>query len=231
MGDPEQFAGFYSDKNLEFSFQVLDEMVNRFLPYFRGRSCLELGPATGHMTRTLASHFEEVVAVEGSASLLARVPDMPNLLKVHSLFESFEPVKTFDTIICNHVMEHVEHPVPLLRRMRAWLRPSGVAIIGVPNAKSFHRLAAVKMGLLRSEHDLNERDHALGHYRVYDQASLRHDVEASGLKIVAEGGVLIKFLSNQQTVNLLSPEIIRSYFELGDQFASNAAEIYCVCEK
>jgi len=230
MSDPEKFASFYQKKNLEFSYWMVDRALERFIPLFRGSSCLEMGPATGYMTKRLAEHFGAVTAVEGSVSLLQQVPDFPNVTKVHSLFEAFEPEATYDTIVCNHVMEHIEQPVALLKKMRSWLSPSGIAIIGVPNAKSFHRLAAVDMGLLTSEYELNERDHALGHYRVYDQASLREDIEAAGLRICAEGGIFMKFLSNQQTVELLSPEIIEAYFKLADRFVANSAEIYFGCE-
>jgi hypothetical protein len=45
------------------------------------------------------------------------------------------------------------------------------------------------MGLLSSEYELNERDKALGHYRVYDLNTLTTDATAAGLKIVDKGGI------------------------------------------
>lgn len=230
MTNPEQYANFYRHHNLEFSYIMVREAFDRFEPIFRGSTCLELGPATGYMTKLLAGHFESVTAIEGSSSLLAKIPEYKNVKKIHSLFEAYETDDRFDTIVCNHVLEHIEHPVPLLKKMRSWLSLGGIIIIGVPNAKSFHRLAAVEMGLLKSEYELNDRDHALGHYRVYDQSTLKRDIAEAGLHIFAEGGIFMKFLSNKQTIELLSPEIIEAYFKLGDHYAANSAEIYCACE-
>ena len=34
------------------------------------------------------------------------------------------------------------------------------------------------MGMLKDVHELNARDHEVGHRRVYDWASLRTDIEA-----------------------------------------------------
>ena len=103
----------------------------------------------------------------------------------------------------NHVLEHIEFPHLLLNDIYSWLSDDGICIIGVPNAKSFHRLAAVKMGLLNSEYDLNQRDIELGHYRVYDLELLKSQVNLAGFKILEEGGVFLKFLSNIQIEKLL----------------------------
>src|SRR6201999_2092727 len=110
--------------------------------------------------------------------------------KVNSLFETFRPEGTFDAIIMEHVLEHVEDPVAILRLATPWLAPDGVIVVGVPNADSFHRLAAVKMGLLADVHELNARDHEVGHRRVYDWDGLRADIAAAGLAVAhMDGGV------------------------------------------
>ena len=67
----------------------------------------------------------------------------------------------------------------------------GICIVGVPNAKSFHRLAAVKMGLLKSEYDLNSRDLELGHYRIYDLELLKNHMDQAGFKIKFESGIFL----------------------------------------
>ena len=91
-------------------------------------------------------------------------------------------------------------------------------------------MAAVKIGLLNTENELNERDKELGHYRVYDFDLLRKHLSDAGFNIIAEGGVFLKFLSNQQTVEYLSEGIIDAYFKLGEEFKNNAAEIFVVAQ-
>ncbi|NBR68254.1 MAG: methyltransferase domain-containing protein, partial [Actinobacteria bacterium] len=47
-----------------------------------------------------------------------------------------------------HVLEHVLDPLDAVQRAYAWLRPGGMVLAAVPNARSLHRQAAVSMGLL-----------------------------------------------------------------------------------
>lgn len=228
---PEQFASFYTDTNLGFDLKVIRKSFDIFKPFFKQGKALELGPGNGTMTQLLAKYFNELTVVEGAATLLNQIPEQANLEKVHSLFDDYNPGKCFDTIIMNHVLEHIEYPLPLLEKIRNWLADDGVFILGVPNAKSFHRLAAVKMGLLQSEYALNERDHALGHYRVYDLPSLKQDALQAGFKIADEGGIFLKFLSNKQIEERLDDAIVNAYFEIAPDFYENAAEIFLILHK
>jgi len=229
--NPEQFSGFYTNNNLGFDLKLVQRGYTQFKKYFRGISCLELGPATGYMTKNLVTDFQKVTVVEGSRTLLEQIPNYPNIVKHNTLFEEFETNDFYDTIILNHVLEHIENPVALLKRIKKWMNPNAILIVGVPNSRSFHRLAAVKMGLLKMENELNERDKELGHYRVYDMQLLRKHVKSAGYKIIGEGGIFLKFLSNNQIEKFLNTEVVDAYFELGNDFKENSAEIFVVLEK
>ena len=225
---PDNFASFYTNEKLGFDLKLVRNGYEQFKPFFIGKSCLELGPATGYMTQLLVNDFEQLTLVEGSLELLNQIPAYSNTTKIHSLFEDFVPACLFDTIIMNHVLEHIAEPVKLLKRIKQWLHPNGKFIIGVPNANSFHRLAAVKMGLLSKENELNDRDKELGHYRVYDFELLKSHIQEAGFIIIKEGGVFLKFLSNNQIETLLADDVVDAYFKLGEQFKENCAEIYVV---
>jgi hydroxymethylpyrimidine pyrophosphatase-like HAD family hydrolase len=86
------------------------------------------------------------------------------------------------------------------------------------------------MGLLKHPCELNERDHALGHRRVYTPETFRQDLEASGLCIAEMGGVFFKPVSNQQIQENWNQEMIEGFYELGKDFPEYAAELYAVCE-
>jgi 2-polyprenyl-3-methyl-5-hydroxy-6-metoxy-1,4-benzoquinol methylase len=128
-----------------------------------------------------------------------------------------------------HVLEHVDNPVDLLKLVKRWLNPEGRLFLGVPNANSIHRLAAVKMELLSEPSQLNSRDIALGHRRVYTPATFIKDVEKSGLTVDEWGGVYFKPLSNAQIQDNWSEEMIEGFFKLGQDFPEFAAEIFVVC--
>lgn len=225
----ESLAEWYIKEQLDFDKRLIGYRYQTIQPKLVGKRGLELGSAEGEMTQYLVNDFEHLTIVEGAADLLAAIPERSNLTKVHSLFEEFEPEEAFDSIILEHVLEHVENPVELLQRVRTWLAPEGRLFLGVPNGNSIHRLAAVKMGLLSHPCELNERDHAVGHRRVYTPQTFRADIEKSGLSVEELGGVYFKPLSNGQIQNHWTEEMINGFYELGKDMPEYAAEIYAVC--
>jgi len=225
----ESLSDWYLKEQLDFDKRLIGFRYKTIRPKLVGSRGLELGPAEGEMTQFLINDFKQLTIVEGSADLLAKIPEHRNLVKVHALFEEFQPTQLFDSIILEHILEHVDDPVGLLRRVKNWLSPNGRLFLGVPNGNSIHRLVAVKMGLLDNPCQLNPRDHALGHRRVYTTATFRADMEKSGLKVLEMGGVYFKPLSNGQIQEHWTEDMIQGFYELGKDFPENAAEIYAVC--
>jgi len=219
----EFLSDWYSKEQLDFDKRLIRYRYETIKSKLVGKKCLELGPAEGEMIQFLIQDFEQLTVVEGSSELLAKIPDRYNVTKVHSLFEEFEPEYAFDTIILEHVLEHVDDPVCLLMRVKEWLTSDGRLFLGVPNGNSIHRLAAVKMGILDNPCQLNPRDHALGHRRVYTPVTFRADIEKSGLNVIEMGGVYFKPLSNGQIQEYWTEEMIQGFFELGKDFPDFAA--------
>lgn len=226
----ESIANWYLVEQQEIDKKIIYYRYLSLRPWLVGKDGLELGPAEGEMTRLLLPHFERLTVVDGSSALLDCIPPAPNLRKVHSLFEDFQPAQQFDTIIGDHILEHVDDPVPLLNSIKQWVGPGGRIIIGVPNADSIHRLAAVKMGLLKTKDALNDRDRALGHRRVYTRDLLVQHLEQAGLRILTVEGVFFKPVSNAQIEAHWTPAMIAGFYELGKDFPQYAAELFAVCE-
>jgi 2-polyprenyl-3-methyl-5-hydroxy-6-metoxy-1,4-benzoquinol methylase len=229
-GRVERLSRWYLTEQLDFDRRMIGYRYRSIKPHLKGPRGLELGPAEGLMTRMLVDDFSELTVVDGAAELLARIPSLPTLTRVHALFEEFEPEARFDTIVMDHILEHVDDPVALLSRARGWLAAAGRVVLGVPNGDSFHRLAGVKMGLLRERCELNQRDRTLGHRRVYTRHTLFVDLEAAALQPTAWGGVFFKPLSNQQIQDHWTEPMIEGFYELGKDFPEHANELFAVCE-
>lgn len=197
--------------------------------HLRGTSVLEMGPAEGVMTELLVASDLDVAVVEGSAlfcdSLRRR---FPTLHVHHALFEEFEPARRFDTIVLGHVLEHVQDPADILRRVQRWLTQDGRVFAAVPNARSVHRQAAVIMGLLPAENALNATDIHHGHRRVFDPESFRGVFLQAGLNIEVFGGYWLKPVSNAQIEAHWSAEMIEAFLQLGERYPDMAGEIYVV---
>ena len=180
------------------------------------------------MTKHLVSDFKTLHLVEASEHLANQVPNYPNVIVHRSMFEDFTTDEKFDTIVMSHALEHVEQPVELMIKIRSWLASGGVFIVVVPNAKSIHRIVGVKMGLLQSLYELNERDISLGHYRIYDAESLLRDIIAAGLIVRNNGGSFLKPVSNAQIEEHWTAEMIEGFYEAGKEFPDNCAELFMV---
>ena len=205
------------------------EIFKRFLN--AEENILEIGPAEGVMTEILYPHFKDYTVVDGAEvfveALKKRYPKIHGYAK---LFENFDAQgKKFHNIVLGHVLEHVENPVEILSRCKDLLPKSGGRIVAaVPNSNSIHRQAAVLMGLLKHEKQLNDTDKINGHRRVYDMPTFQADFIKAGLKIIHSGGYWLKPLSNAQIERDWTREMIDAFFKLGEKYPDIAAEIYVV---
>jgi 2-polyprenyl-3-methyl-5-hydroxy-6-metoxy-1,4-benzoquinol methylase len=222
---------WYVEGQLDFDRKLIFYRYLTLREYINGPSGLELGSADGEMTKYLVNDFDYLTSVDGSKELLDLIPNYKNLTKMHSLFEDFKPAKKYNTIIMEHILEHVDEPVKIMQMAREWLEDKGVLLLGVPNANSIHRLAAVKMGLLTRPDELNARDYELGHQRVYSMDTFIADIVKADLKIIKKTGVFFKPLSNSQIEQYWTDDMINGFYELGKDFPDNAAELFVVCQK
>ncbi|MGH7578039.1 MAG: class I SAM-dependent methyltransferase [Longimicrobiales bacterium] len=211
----------------------LDDFCMRSLdPHLRPGSVLELGSADGRMTALLVERFGDVSIVEGMPDYVDQVrARFPQVTSYASLFEDFEPPRRYDNVLAAHVLEHVQDPVAILRRIATWLAPEGRVHVVVPNALSLHRLVGVRLGLLGSPTELHADDRRIGHRRVYTPEALEADLSAAGLRALARGGIFLKPLSNAQIESQWSRALVEGYYEVGKQFPRHTAEIYVVCER
>lgn len=225
------YTDYYLNKQLDFDKTLIKYRYETNKQFFKGSICLEMGPADGVMTKYLINDFSHLDIIDSDIELLNTIPHYGNIKKIHSWFEDFNPSQQYDTIIMEHIIEHIINPKEILLKVYNWLKPDGVLIAGVPNAKSIHRLVAVKMGLLNSEFELNDRDKSQGHQRVYDILSFSNEFLNCGFKILQKGGVFFKPLSNFQIDSQWSSEMIEGFYKLGKDFPDNAADIFIVANK
>ena len=200
-----------------------------FARWWRGDSVLEMGCGDGNTTRLLLEAFDDVTVIDGSQALADKIAaEFEGVNVVCELFEQWEPGRTFDTIVLNHTLEHVLDPVEILALAKRWLAPGGVVVASVPNCRSLHRQAAVIMGMLPAEDALTPADVRAGHRRVSSPESFRAQFTAAGLKVEHSGGYWIKPLSNAQTDEWFTDEMIDAFLALGERYPDIAAEIYVV---
>jgi SAM-dependent methyltransferase len=163
---------------------------------------LEMGYGMGLTARALRDRGFDVEVLEGSPLLAATARETHPGLAVHEgMFETWTADEPYDAVLALHVAEHVDDPVAVLARIRAWVRPGGRIVVVVPNAESLHRRLAVHMGVQPHLDTLSPRDHLVGHQRVYTLDGLRADVAAAGFVPTGELGWFLKTLPNSMMLD------------------------------
>ncbi len=142
-------------------------------PYV-GRRVLEVGSGTGVMTRYLATR-EHLVATDLDpqyVEFLRRMyADKPNVevrgLDLAHLGEDGLAPRSFDTVVCSNVLEHVEDDGKALRAMRGVLAPDGRVVLIIPALRQLY-------GAI---------DEAIGHYRRYTRPEIEEKLAAAGFVV------------------------------------------------
>lgn len=222
-----------------FDFDVMHPyMARSFEPFFRPGSLLELGSSKGHFTSKLLNYFDDVTCVEASRNALAeaKVRHGDRVEFVHSLFETATLPRRYDNIVLTHVLEHLDDPVRILKRINdEWLAEGGRFFLACPNANAPSRQIAVKMGLISNNAAVTPAEFEHGHLITYSLDTLERDVVAAGLKVVHRSGIFFKALANFQWDSLLqtdiiSPEYLEGCYQLGQIYPDLCSSIFLLCE-
>jgi 2-polyprenyl-3-methyl-5-hydroxy-6-metoxy-1,4-benzoquinol methylase len=223
-----------------FDFDVMHPlMIRSFAPFFASGSVLELGSFKGDFTRRLLPHFADVTCVEASESALAEAKNkLPGNIKfVNSTFESAALPQRYEHVVMTHVLEHLDDPVAVLKRVnREWLAKDGRLFLVCPNGNAPSRQIAVKMGLISHNSAVTAAEAEHGHRRTYTLDTLERDAVAAGLKVAHRTGIFFKALANFQWDRLLqtdivSAEYLEGCYQLGQQYPDLCASIFLLCER
>lgn len=183
----------------------------------RAGRVLEMGFGTGCITEQLLAAGVDVDVVEGSAVLVDVARHRhPGLVVHHARFEAFAPDPPYDAVLALHVLEHVDDPVAVARHLASWLRPGGVLVAVCPNRESLHRRLAVRMGLQPALDTLSDRDHLVGHRRVYSLDDLTADLSSAGFDVTDRFGYLLKTLPNSMQQGF-PRELLEAHSDVGDE--------------
>jgi 2-polyprenyl-3-methyl-5-hydroxy-6-metoxy-1,4-benzoquinol methylase len=151
-----------------------DWLLSRALPHC-GTQMLEVGAGIGTFTLPLAEHGIRITALEPDERLADVLEERTrHLTDIDVYRESIEPLtpdrigRTFDSVICFNVLEHIADDKEALITMRRCLRKGGELMVLVPA----HQFL------------FGETDRAVHHERRYDARRLSQLLSAVGLEII-----------------------------------------------
>jgi 2-polyprenyl-3-methyl-5-hydroxy-6-metoxy-1,4-benzoquinol methylase len=222
-----------------FDFDVMHPyMIRSFKPFFREGSLLELGSFKGDFTQRFLDYFDDITCVEASDIAIEEAKlKLGNRVKlINALFETVELPKRYDNIVLTHVLEHLDDPILILKRINEeWLTNTGRLFLVCPNANAPSRQIAVKMGLITHNAAVTPAEAEHGHRCTYSLDTLERDAVSAGLNVVHRSGIFFKALANFQWDQLLQTDIIsKEYLEgcykLGQVYPDLCSSIFLLCE-
>jgi 2-polyprenyl-3-methyl-5-hydroxy-6-metoxy-1,4-benzoquinol methylase len=183
---------------------------------------LSLGIGRQRVSRAIRDELDisEYHILEGSKDIIERYraeTSPPSHVTIHhTYFETAELDTPFDAIEMGFVLEHVDDPGLILRKFRNLLKPEGVLLAAVPNARSLHRLLGHSAGYLKDLYALSQQDLELGHKRYFDSKTIAQLIQDSGYTILEQFGLALKPLTSEQLQRLaLDARVENALIEVG----------------
>jgi 2-polyprenyl-3-methyl-5-hydroxy-6-metoxy-1,4-benzoquinol methylase len=214
-------------------------MLKTFTSFFRSGNLLELGSFQGNFTKRFLPYFNDITCVEASSEAIsiAKKGLGEKVKIVHSMFEDVELPNKYDNIILTHVLEHIDNPVYVLKRINdEWLSDNGRFFLVCPNANAPSRQIAVKMGLISHNSAVTPAEVEHGHKITYTLDTLERDAKLAGLNVIHRSGIFFKALANFQwdkllQTDIISQEYLEGCYQLGQQYPDLCSSIFLLCEK
>ena len=170
----------------DFDLEVMHPfMLKSFVPFFLEGNLLELGSFRGDFTRRLLPYFDNITCVEASDEAISiAIKEFGDKAKfINSSFENLTLTTRYDNIILTHVLEHLDDPVAVMRRINdEWLSDRGRLFLVCPNVNAPSRQIAVKMGLISNNSAVTPSEREQGHKITYSLDTLERDAKAAGLQ-------------------------------------------------
>lgn len=227
-------SGEYTYK---FDYLMHGWMFRTLQASFQDGRTLEVGCFEGVMSEKLFEIFGCLDVVEPEASnILKTEKRVPDAQFYNCKLEDFRTDKRYENIFLIHTLEHLEDDVACLEHLSSLLTTTGRLFVVVPNADAGSRRIAEAGKIIPPRKSVLESERLHGHFRTYDQRSLRETIIEASLSIVRDGGIFFKPLANFQfdaalEHGILSKDYLEGCFELGKQFPEFCSSIYAVCER
>jgi 2-polyprenyl-3-methyl-5-hydroxy-6-metoxy-1,4-benzoquinol methylase len=137
---------------------------------------LEIGCGLGYLLAAFKQDGWDVLGVEPYLQACRYAHDQLGVEAKHAILETAElPEESFDVVLLNHVIEHVENPLGTLRAVNRVLKPGGHFVIETPR---YDTLSFKLLG--RRERSIN----CVGHIYFFTTQTLKNLYEAAGFEQV-----------------------------------------------
>ncbi len=146
-------------------------------------SILEVGAASGATLKWLKSRFPNArtTGVELSADVAPVLAENVDVALIGSIDSVIGKLETYDLILLLDVLEHLDEPSDILKRLTKLLNDGGYMLISLPNVAHHSVLAPL---LLKREFEYNDAG-------ILDRTHRRFYTEKSAVRLANDAGLLV----------------------------------------
>lgn len=207
------------------------------LSAYRPRSILEIGcgldPFFNHYTE-----FDSFTVVEPCEQFFYDASEQANgnsnvtvvrgtLQENISLLSS----RNYDMILMSSLLHEIPDAASLLCATAKLCNAQTIVHLNVPNAKSFHRVLALEMGLITNLYEKSEIQLQMQQSHTFDLESLAKLSMACGFKVIEQGSFFVKLfthaqMASLQTSGVVTDAMLDGLYQLSKHFPEHGSEIY-----
>lgn len=240
MRDIEQYAKDYSEEG----FESIQEKYRRrkildVLEEFKPKEILDIGCGMKPLFTEIENlSFQKYVCIEPSTELFNNAKKESKKVENVQCINDFYPSKKlisekFDFIICSSLLHEIENQIDFLNAIKGNCRKGSLVYFCVPNANSFHRILAARMGIIKDVLQITERNVILQQNNVFDKKILISMLEKCGFEIKETGTFFIKPFTHSQMFKALNEKIIdekviEGLYNCSKDFSENGSELYVI---
>jgi acetyltransferase-like isoleucine patch superfamily enzyme/SAM-dependent methyltransferase len=116
--------------------------------------------------------------------------------------------KNLNFIVIGGFLHEISNPDKVLKAVRRICSKDTLVYSYVPNARSFHRLLAYNMGIIKSIHEKSKHDILFKRNTVFNMKSFNSVLEENGFSVIDSGSYFIKPFTNDQMAEMIDKGIL-----------------------
>lgn len=212
--------------------KILDSLAK-----YQPRSILEIGCGFDPIFNHYAD-FDRCTIVEPGDDFFRRAREQARahdaVTVIHGTLEdNVEPLLAarYDFILLSSLLHEIPDSKRLLDATARLCGPTTIVHINVPNARSFHRLLALEMGIIGNLFEPSQTQQRMQQSHTFDLESLAQLVSQSGFQVVEQGSFFIKpfthaQMASLQAAGLMTDLMLDGLYKLSKHFPDNGSEIF-----
>lgn len=186
--------------------------------------------------------FEKMVIVEPERKFAEMAKSMStidsNIEVINDLIENVTDNlkrEAFNFVVIGGFLHEIQNPDIVLQAVREICIENTIVYSFAPNARSFHRLLADKMGAIENIYERSEHDELFERQSVYEINTFNELFTRNKFKVVESGTYFVKPFTHSQMNELLNHKIISKNCLEGldkmiDYMPDMGAELWNICK-